>query len=116
MQERAADFETWPAILYGYIKALADEQGIAYDDAMAHAIHTPEGVAAMREWTRNRTPAGETAAASPAAIGAFIERHYPEGIEGWQRRPRATKPVSLLRRIARRARRVIGRWFWWAPK
>ena len=87
VQERAADFETWPAILHGYIEALAEEQGIAYDDAMAHAIHKPEGVAAMREWARAHAPAGEAAAASPAVIVALIERLYPDGIDGWQRRP-----------------------------
>ena len=83
VQERAADFETWPTILHGYIEALAEEQAIAYDDAMALAIHTPEGVDAMRAWALARRSA-DARSASPTGIVAVVEREYPGGLAGWR--------------------------------
>ena len=91
VQERSADFATWPTILESYLEGLADQEGIGFEDAAAHAIYTPEGVTRMRAWARTHTFTDESVVASPAAVVRIIERHYPGGVEGWRNRPRQTE-------------------------
>ena len=111
VEERASDFHDWPGILEGYLEGLADDGGSGYEDATAIAIYTPEGVAGMRLWARDHAPGGQAEAAWPAGVVGLIERHYPDGIDGWQHRPPPPEAVSPLRRLARVARRVLGRWW-----
>lgn len=82
--QRAQDFRDWPVILEGYLEALAGEQEISYEDAAAHAIYTPEGVAGMREWTREHAEGADDGPPSPAGVVGLIERHYPGGMDGWR--------------------------------
>ena len=110
-EERARDYHDWPGTLHDYIDGLAEDGGISHEDAMAHAIYTREGVAEMREWARVHTPAGQAGEASPVAAVGLIERHYPDGVAGWRRRPRPAEPVPLLRSLARKVRGLFQRWF-----
>ena len=110
VEERASDFVTWPMILHDYLEYIAGDEGISYEDAAANAIHSREGVAAMRVWARDHAPGASAATASPAGVVRLIERLSPDGIKGWQRRPPPPEAVSPLRSLARLVRRVIGRW------
>ncbi len=109
VEERANDFHEWPAILHDYLGGLAEDGGIAYEDAAANAIYTPDGVAEMREWASDHAPGGDADAASPAAAVGLIERHYPGGLDGWRRRPSPPEAVSPLRRIVEVVRGAIRR-------
>ena len=105
VRERAADFEAWPTILDAHLEWLAEQEGIGYEDATAHAIFTPEGVTEMKAWARAHAFTGEADETSPAAVVGTIERHYPGGVEGWRRRPRAKEPAPLLRQLLCAVRR-----------
>ena len=84
VEERARDFEDWPAILHDYIEGLAEDHAVTYLDATAIAIHTPDGIARMREWASEHEAAEDGASLSPSELVGLIERTYPGGLCAWQ--------------------------------
>ena len=110
VEERARDFEDWPAILHDYIEGLAEDHSVTFLDATAIAIHAPDGIARMREWAREHETE-ENAASLPSDLVGLIERTYPGGLRAWPpasatRPPDGTRGwrARLLALAARRPR------------